>query len=73
MTTLAELLVAEHGDPGCEAGAEVLERYVEHELARGDQDAARAFPGWAAHLHGCPGCRTDYEGLLEATRLFGDA
>jgi len=30
-------------------------------------------PGLAAHLHSCPACGEDYQGLLGAVELFGDA
>jgi len=68
---LDELLRAEEGDAGCAAGEDVLDAYVELELAGGDP--ARVFPGTAIHLRSCPGCRADHDGLLEAARRFGDA
>jgi predicted anti-sigma-YlaC factor YlaD len=68
---LDELLRAEDGDPGCTAGEEILDAYVELELA--GQDPARVYPGTAMHLESCPGCRADHEGLLEAARRFADA
>jgi hypothetical protein len=61
------LLHAKDGDAGCTAGEDILEVYVELELAGGDP--AQAFPGTAIHLQGCPGCRTDHDGLLDAARL----
>jgi hypothetical protein len=67
---LDDLLRAEPGDAGCTAGEEILDAYVELELA--GEDAAGAFPGTATHLLSCPGCRADHEGLLEAARRFGD-
>ena len=67
---LDELLRAEEGDAGCTAGEDVLDAYVELELA--GEDPARVFPGTAIHLRGCPGCRADHDGLLEAARRFGD-
>ena len=66
---LDELLRARDGDAGCSAGEEILDAYVELELA--GEDAARAFPGTAIHLQSCPGCQADYAGLLEAARRFG--
>lgn len=65
---LDELLRATEGDAGCTAGAEILEVYVELELA-GD-DPARVYPGTAIHLQSCAGCRADHDGLLEAARRF---
>lgn len=67
---LDDLLRADRGDAGCAAGEEILDAYVELELA--GEDAARVFPGTATHLLSCPGCKADHEGLLEAARRFGD-
>jgi hypothetical protein len=66
---LDELLRARDGDAGCTAGEEILDAYVELELA--GEDAARVFPGTAIHLQSCPGCQADHDGLLEAARRFG--
>jgi predicted anti-sigma-YlaC factor YlaD len=68
---LDELLRAEEGDADCTAGREILDVYVELELT--GEDPARVYPGTAIHLQSCPGCRTAYEGLLDAARRFGDA
>jgi predicted anti-sigma-YlaC factor YlaD len=68
---LDELLRSADGDAGCTAGAEILEKYVELELA--GEDPARVYPGTAIHLRSCSGCRTDHDGLLEAARRFADA
>jgi predicted anti-sigma-YlaC factor YlaD len=67
---LDELLRADHGDPGCTAGVDILDAYVELELA--GEDPARVYPGTAIHLQSCPGCRTDHDGLLEAASRFSD-
>jgi predicted anti-sigma-YlaC factor YlaD len=67
---LNELLRARDGDAGCSAGEEILDAYVELELA--GEDPARAYPGTAIHLQSCPGCRADHDGLLEAARRFAD-
>lgn len=67
---LDRLLVATDGDAGCTAGAEILDAYVELELA--GEDPARVYPGTAIHLKSCPGCQTEHDGLLEATRRFAD-
>jgi hypothetical protein len=67
---LHELLRARDGDAGCAPGEEILDAYVELELA--GEDPARAYPGTAIHLQTCPGCRTDHDGLLEAARRFAD-
>ena len=68
---LDELLLAEDGDAGCTAGEEILDAYVELELA-GD-DPASVYPGTAIHLQSCPGCRAEHDGLFDAARRFGDA
>ncbi len=67
---LEELLRAQAGDAGCTAGEEILDAYVELELA--GEDPARVFPGTAIHLRSCPGCQADHDGLLEAARRFAD-
>jgi predicted anti-sigma-YlaC factor YlaD len=64
--TLSELLHADLRDPGCQAGFEVIDQYVELEL--GGKDPAETFPGVAAHLQSCPACRLDYGGILQAAR-----
>jgi hypothetical protein len=67
---LDELLRAEDGDAGCEAGAPIMDQYVEIEL-RGE-DPSGQFPGTAIHLRVCPSCRADHDGVLEAARRLGD-
>jgi predicted anti-sigma-YlaC factor YlaD len=67
---LDDLLRAKAGDAGCAAGEDILDAYVELELA--GHDPARVYPGTAIHLQSCPGCRTDHDGLLEAARCFAD-
>ncbi len=65
-----ELLRASDGDAGCTAGEEILDAYVELELA--GEDPGRVYPGTAIHIESCAGCRADHDGLLEAARRFGD-
>jgi predicted anti-sigma-YlaC factor YlaD len=65
---LDELLRAKDGDAGCTAGEEILDAYVDLELA--GEDPARVYPGTAIHLQSCPGCQADHAGLLEAARRF---
>ncbi|MGZ4179690.1 MAG: hypothetical protein ACXVUL_03255 [Solirubrobacteraceae bacterium] len=67
---LEELLRADEGDAGCAAGEDILDAYVDLELA--GVDPAKVYPGTAIHLRSCPGCRADHEGLLEAARRFSD-
>jgi hypothetical protein len=47
----------------CEECFELLDEYVEKELAGADADGA--VPGMRAHLDGCPACREDHESLRE--------
>jgi hypothetical protein len=65
-----DLLRATDGDAGCDAGEDILDAFVQLELA--GEDPARAYPGTAIHLESCPGCRADHDGLLEAARRFAD-
>jgi hypothetical protein len=67
---LDEVFRAEDGDSGCTAGEQILDAYVELELAGGDP--ARVYPGTAIHIRGCSGCRAEHDGLVEAARRFGD-
>jgi hypothetical protein len=67
---LDELLRATDGDVGCTASAEILDAYVELELA--GEDPARVYPGTAIHVESCPGCRAEHDGLLEAAWRFAD-
>jgi predicted anti-sigma-YlaC factor YlaD len=50
-------------DAGCEHTRELLDRYVEAELADGTPD-----PSLTAHLHWCPACQADHDGLLALIR-----
>jgi hypothetical protein len=51
-------------DAGCAKTFELLDRYVERELAH--RDAAERYPAIAAHLSSCNPCVQDFEGLLAA-------
>jgi hypothetical protein len=53
----------------CEQCFELLDQYVELDLAGGDPDAH--LPGLRAHLDGCPACREDHESLLALVRDEG--
>jgi hypothetical protein len=46
----------------CEQCFELLDEYVELELAGEDADAR--IPGLRTHLEGCPACREEHESLL---------
>jgi hypothetical protein len=67
---LDELLRAQEGDAGCDAGVPIMDQYVEIEL-RGE-DPSERFPGTTIHLRVCSSCRADHDGVLEAARRFGD-
>jgi hypothetical protein len=45
----------------CEECFDLLDEYVDLELAGEDADAR--LPGMAAHLQGCPACREDHDSL----------
>jgi hypothetical protein len=46
----------------CETCFELLDRYVELEVAGADAEAV--LPGLRAHLDGCPACHEEHESLL---------
>lgn len=50
----------------CEECFELLDLYVEHEIA--GRAADQAVPGMRAHLDGCPACADDHDSLLALTR-----
>ncbi len=58
---LTRLLGPAEAEVSCEDCFELLDRYVELELAGRDADAA--VPGLGPHLEGCPACRDDYDSL----------
>jgi hypothetical protein len=45
----------------CDECFELLDEYVDAEVAGADADAR--IPGMRAHLHGCPACREEHESL----------
>lgn len=47
----------------CEQCFDLLDEYVDLELAPADADAR--LPGMRAHLQGCPACHEDYDSLRE--------
>jgi anti-sigma factor RsiW len=61
MNEIERILGPKGPELGCDACFEMLDRYVELELA-GD-DAEAAVPGMHAHLEGCPACREEHESL----------
>jgi hypothetical protein len=50
----------------CDQCFELLDRYVELEVAGADAD--RQLSGLRAHLDGCPACREEHESLLALVR-----
>jgi predicted anti-sigma-YlaC factor YlaD len=59
--TIGRVLGPAEEELGCDACFELLDRYVELELAGTDADAA--IPGLRAHLAGCPACREEHDSL----------
>lgn len=60
---LGRLLGPSGHDIGCERCFELLDVYVEAELA--GQDAEHRVPGMRTHLEGCPACAEEHESLRE--------
>jgi hypothetical protein len=60
---VGRLLGPEGPEVSCDECFELLDEYVELELAGTDPDAR--LPGMRAHLDGCPACREDHESLRE--------
>ena len=66
---LVRLLGPAGPEVSCEACFELLDEYVELELAGADAD--RRIPGMREHLQGCPACHEDHESLRDYVRLQG--
>jgi hypothetical protein len=60
---IARLLGPAGAEVSCDECFELLDEYVELELAGEDADAR--LPGMRAHFEGCPACREDHESLRE--------
>jgi len=60
---IARLLGPRGPEVTCEQCFELLDEYVDLELAGEDADAR--LPGMRAHLEGCPACREDHESLRD--------
>ena len=77
MTGWSELdrfLQTDPEDVGCDEALRILHVYVE--LVLDDEsgaEAARRYPGVAAHLLACGPCADDFDGLLVAARTEGGA
>jgi anti-sigma factor RsiW len=61
---LERFLATDPADVGCAEAMEMLHIYVD--LLAAGRDAARAYPGMAAHRAACGPCSEDFEGLLAA-------
>jgi hypothetical protein len=55
----------------CQACFELLDKYIDLELA--GQDADRRLRGMREHLQGCRACYEDHESLRALVRLEGNA
>ena len=60
---IARLLGPAEPEVTCERCFELLDQYVDLELAGEDADAR--LPGMHAHLEGCPACHEDHASLRE--------
>jgi hypothetical protein len=60
---ITRLLGAEGPEVTCEECFELLDQYVDLEVAGEDADAQ--LPGMLAHFQGCPACREDHESLRD--------
>ena len=61
------LLGPSEPEVSCEECFELLDEYVELELAGADAD--RRIPGMGENLQGCPACHEDHESLRDFVRL----
>ena len=60
---IARLLGPADPEVSCEECFELLDQYVDLEVA--GEDADTRLPGMRAHLDGCPACHEDHESLRE--------
>jgi hypothetical protein len=60
---IARLLGPAAPDVSCEDCFELLDEYVDLEVAGEDADAR--LPGMRAHFEGCPACHEDHESLRD--------
>jgi hypothetical protein len=68
---LERLLGPSGYEVGCDECFELLDEYVELELAGADADTR--LPGMGTHLVGCPACRDEHESLRELAAADRDA
>lgn len=60
---ITRLLGPADPEASCDECFELLDQYVDLELAGEDADAR--LPGMHAHLQGCPACHEDHESLRQ--------
>jgi hypothetical protein len=60
---IGRLLGPAEPEVSCDECFELLDQYVDLELAGEDADAG--LPGMHAHLQGCPACHEDHQSLRE--------
>lgn len=66
---LERFLATDPRDVGCDEAMAVMHLYAELLAAGGtNADAAKQYPGVAAHLAACEACADDVDGLLAAVR-----
>ena len=71
-TELEQFLRTDPRDVGCDEALHLLHVYAELVVAdNSSAEAARRFPGVAAHLQACGPCGEDFDGLLLAVRAVG--
>ena len=66
-TLLLRLLGPTDPEVACEKCFELLDEYVDLELAGADAD--QRLPGMREHLQGCPACHEDHDSLLSFARI----
>ena len=66
---IARLLGPKDPEVSCEQCFELLDQYVDLELAGEPADAR--LPGMRAHLEGCPACHEDHESLRALVAVAG--
>ena len=64
----ARLLGPSGSELTCDECFDELDRYVEAELAAGQEQADAQIPGMHAHLDGCQACREEHDSLLALVR-----
>jgi hypothetical protein len=63
---LDRFLQTDPRDVGCDEALRLLHVYVDLILDDRAEEAARRYPGIAAHLRACGPCNEDFDGLLLA-------